>query len=68
MGFVTPFQKRVLLIVITLITGLYLFEPISPLVRPLVEARLSFAPWFSVKNAVVLIFIYVWYKIFIAGR
>lgn len=68
MGFVTPFQIRVFLIAITLLTGLYIFEPTSIVVKPIMEARLSFATWFSIKNGVVLTLIYIWYKIFIAGR
>ena len=66
----TSEQKRFALIGIVMLVGLYIFEPTSQVswVKNIIEAKLSFATWVSVKNAFIVIFIYIWWKIFIAGR
>lgn len=67
---ITSEQKRFFLIGIVTLTGLYLFEPTSQItwVKSIMEAKLDFATWVSVKNALILIYGYILYKIFLAGR
>ena len=66
----TSEQKRFALIGIVMLAGLYIFEPTSQIswVKFIIDAKVSFATWISVKNAIIAIFIYIWWKIFIAGR
>jgi len=68
--YVTFEQKRFFLLGVVILTGLYLFEPTSSItwVKGIIEAKLDFATWVSVKNALVILYIYLFYKIFIAGR
>lgn len=62
--------KEVYLLGIVTLTGLYLFEPTSQItwVKSIIEAKLDFAMWVSIKNALIILYIYIFYKIFIAGR
>lgn len=69
MLYITSEQKRFFLLGIVTLTGLYLFEPTSQItwVKSIMEAKLDFATWVSVKNALIVLYTYIFYKIFIAG-
>ena len=68
--YITFEQKRFFLLGVVIFTGLYIFEPTSQItwVKSVMEAKFDFAEWVSVKNAMILLYAYLFYKIFVAGR
>lgn len=63
-------NKYWLVLVTVILVGLYIFEPTHSffLSKTAMELKLEFAPFFSVKNIVSIILIWLSYKIFVAGR
>ena len=63
-------QKYWIFFPLVLFTGLYIFTPTSDLyyIKTIVEWKLEFMPWISIKNLMIGLLGYMWYKIFVAGR
>ena len=61
-------QKYWIFLALTLVAGLYIFEPTSNILKSFVEFKIDFAPLLSIKNLMAVLFVYMGYKILVAGR
>ncbi len=61
-------QKYWIFLGTSILSGLYIFEPTSALVKGIVEFKLDFASWVSVIHLLELIIVWMFYRIFIVGR
>lgn len=63
-------QKYWIFLILTILTGLYLFSPTADnfYIKSFVEFKVLFAPLISIINLMIVLLIYMWYKILIAGE
>lgn len=63
-------QKYWLFSFVIVLTALYMFEPTSGIgfVQTIMNAKIGVMPFLAVKNLVIVLLVYMWWKIFEAGR
>ena len=63
-------QKYWLFTTTIVLSALYIFEPTANIefVKKVMEAKIEIFPIIAVKNIVIILLIYMWWKIFEAGR